>query len=91
MIKVILYIGTWMCMSKMMLVNVARVETDRSGYGFFSKKATLKLTAADGTIYKIRDMRMEDCRICMEKANQDMYLDLTEAMGRWIYIAEKEV
>lgn len=90
MIKIIFYIGSWMCMNKIMLVNVVKMEIDRTGYGMFSRKATLKFVAADGQVYCIRDMRLDICAACIETANKEMYLDFTQGIDGWLYIAEKE-
>ncbi len=89
MIKIIFYMGSWMKMHKVMLVNVVKMEIDRSGYGMFSRKATLKFVTADGQVYCIKNMNMDVCAACIEIANKEVYLDFTKAIDGWIYIAEK--
>ncbi len=89
MIKIVCYMGTWMCMSKIILMNVVKLETDRTGYGMFSRKASLRFITAEGDVYQIRNMKLDACGICMETASREGYLDLTRSMGGWVYIAEK--
>lgn len=89
MIRVMLYVGTRLFINKVVLVDVVKVEASRVGYSKLSRKATLELTTSSGERYQIKDMEASMCAMCIEKANEDMQLNLAEAIGKWIYIAER--
>lgn len=90
MMKVVLFLGTFWHINKVVLSNVMRVEVERSAYRCFSRKASLRITTANGDAYIIKNMKMDVCRDIIEKAEKESFLDLTVVFDKYIYIAERE-